>query len=608
MNKNTTNIYNSKQKKNPDQIQKQYDEIIRILKIKWNNKSRLIKWGNTKLKLKIPKSTNYQKLIEQIISSGNETKFSKKMFGCSSFEEIIEKDLIEDGLNAFSKETIIVIAEKLSQNKKKWKFTKSNVSELTSTVVSHTNLKDYEKLLPNLIQNKLIPNLIQHHKAVVGPLGITRSLEDRSGFDGDDLVELLSTYVTKETLIHFCNNAGFLPDYFLNNKNYSPDEFQQLILTYGTDDDIRILFTNLIEKQFININSDEDRSIGKITPYGIIVNASDDPIKDLVSFVLEKTNSTALDIHLKEEGFSSGPLEFRLYGKCLMHSPEAVLNREFGMNDLMEIGKRLGLIRLDHVTQKDQLIRYLLLAMGFTISTEISGISAYLKLLESYVNKLESEIDSEQLRGLMMNVYVQSEKILKDLIYFHVAIFWSSVRKEENNESKLSIARKIIRQEFGERKDFSKPSFGQLVYLIKKMNTYVSENESRRKQIQNALGRDYVFPPKELETLIKIAESRGQFSHDSLKPHSSSFSTIDIIKELSSIGRKLKSEKIYPTIFRVTRDITNQYGISYVDAIDEDDVSWNVKTEEWLEPGTLGMMHSRTDKIAIFPFLVIKYW
>jgi len=287
---------------------------------------------------------------------------------------------------------------------------------------------------------------------------------------------------------------------------------------------------------------------------------------------------------------------------------EDVLNHEFGMNDLREVGKRLGLIRLDYVTQKDNLIRYLLLGLGFTISTKISGISAYLKLLEEYQIKFESETDSEQLNGLMMNVYIQSEKILKDLIYFHIAIFWSSVQELEDSEGKLSIARKIIRQEFKEKKDFSKPSFGQLVYLMKKMNSYVLESEHKRKQIKNALGRDYVFPIEELESLVKIAESRSQFSHDSTNQNIESLSSIDIIKRLASIGRTLKSEKIYPVTFRVTRDITNQYGITYLESIDEDGISWNIKTNEWLPPGTLGMMNSRTDKIAVFPFLVTKYW
>jgi len=422
-----------------------------VIRLRVNSKAGLFEWVNKNLNLKIPKSTNYQKLIEQIINSGNEANFSKKMYGLSSFDEIIEKDLINDGLSAFSKEESVIIAEKLSQNKKKWKFTKSNVGDLTRILISHSNLKDYEKLLPELIQNEQIPSLIQHHRAVVRPLGITRSIAERSGFDADDLVELLSAYVTKETLTHFCDNAKFLANYLLINKNYSPDEIQQLISIYGTDDDIKNLFIVLIENQFIDIKDEEHRSIGIITPYGIIVNSSEDPIKDLVSLVLEKTSDTALDIHLKEQGYSSGPLEYRLYGKCLMTPPEDILNHEFGMNDLREIGKRLGLIRLDYVTQKNHLIRYLLLALGFTISTEISRISAYLKLLEEYQNKFESERDSEQLRGLMMNVYIQSEKILKDLIYFHIAIFWPSVQEIEDSEGKLHIARKIIRREFRDK-------------------------------------------------------------------------------------------------------------------------------------------------------------
>lgn len=595
-------------KKKLNGVNPQYDEIIRIVKIKINSRSKLIEWVNKKLKLKILKATSYYNILEKIVNSDNETKFSKRMFDLSSFDEIIEKNLIFECLSIFSKETTVTIAEKLSQNKKKWKFTKTNLGDLTTTLVSHTHLKDYERLFPELIQKETIPKLIQYRRVVVGPLGITRSIADRSGSDAYDLAELLSTYLTDETVIYFRNNARFLYSDILNDKNYSVDEIQQLILTYATDEDIKNLFTVLIENQFIKINGEEYSSIGIITPQGIITNNSDDPIKDLVSLVLEKTNRNALDIHLKEEGHSSGPLENRLYAKCLMTPLEDILNHEFGMNDLREIGKQLGLIRLDYVTQKDQLIRYLLLALGFTISTEISGISTYLKLLEDYKNKFESETDSEQLRGLMMNVYIQSEKILKDLIYFHISVIWSNEQESEDSVGKLSIARKIMRKKLGEKRDFSKPSFGQLVYLMKKMNSYVSDNEDKHKLIKNELGRDYVFPLETLEGLVKIAESRSQYSHDSENQKADSLSSMDIIKKLLSISRILKSEKIYPITFRVTQDITNQYGVTYLESIDEDGIHWTIKTKEMLDPGTLGMMYSKTDKIAVFPFLVTKYW
>lgn len=291
-----------------------------------------------------------------------------------------------------------------------------------------------------------------------------------------------------------------------------------------------------------------------------------------------------------------------------MTPPEEVLHHEFGMDALREFGKRLGLIRLDYVTQKDQLIRYLLLGLGFTLSTEISGISTYLKLLEQCQNKIESETDTEQLRGLMMNVYIQSEKILKDLIYFHISIFLSDVEEFEYDDEKLSVARKIIQTEFGDRKDISKPSFGQLVYLMKKINSHVLENKSKRKQIKDKLGRDNVFPPDMLDDLVEIVKSRNQLSHDSVNPNVNALSSGDIIKKLSSIGRDLKSKKICPITFRVTRHITNQYGITYLESTDEDDIHWDIKTDEDMEPRTLGMMYSTTDKIAVFPFLVIKYW
>lgn len=588
----------------------QYEEIIRILRKKVSSRARLITSINTNLKLNIPKSTNYQKLLEKLVSSGNEKKFSKKMYNLSSFNEIIEKEQIDDALYAFPKETLVLIAEQLSDKKKKWKFTKTNVSDLKRTLVFNTQKSDYQKLFPQLIQKQQIPNLIQHYKAVVGPLGITNSTVERSGYDADNLVEFLSYYITSNTMKDFLEHSSFIPTELpMIDEKLLPIAIQQLIITYGSDDEIRILFNTLIENEIIQINSDEYYSIGIVTPYGVIYSNFDDPIQELISYVLKKTSHDALDYHLREDGYASGPLELRLYGKCLVIPPEKILDHEFGMNDLREIGKNLGLVRLEKLTKKNLLIKYILLALGFITSTEISGISKFISDVEELQTKIESEKDPEKLSGLVMNVYVLSEKILKDLIYFHIAIFWSVVQQEEDKESKLALARKIIREEFKEKKDFSKPSFGQLVYLMKTMNNYVTNNPTRLKLIQNTLGRDYVFPPQELEHLIKINESRAQFSHDSSSSKQNEFlSSNEIINNLISVAKQFKAQKIYPITFRIKSEVTNEYGTSYYEAISEDNKNWKILNKDWLAPGTMGMMYSRTDEIAVFPFLVIKYW
>lgn len=589
-----------------------YDDIIPILREKWNTKDDFIEWTNKNLKIKIPKNSTYEKTLSEIHNLKKENVFCKKAFSCNSLKEIIEKYDIELALGVFSREELTLIADILSVHKQKWKYNKTTIRGLTKSIVINTTKEDLQKLFENLILEHRIPDLIQYYKIVAGPLGITKAIVERRGVEADDLIDLLSKYLTMSTYDEFKKRAKFIPsDYKTGTANQLlPIKLQQIIISTGTKKQILDIFNELIADEVIKINKDYDYYAFKVTPCGIFSNIPDDPIEKLVDILMDELPDEALDNELRTDGYTSGPIRSRLVGMTIITPPESILEKIFGLPDLREIGKNLGLVRIDKISNKTELIRYLLIRIGFSMPKRIEGISQFIKILEGYGNQVKNNTPPEKLTGIMTSVYIETEKILKDLIYFHTSCFWPESTESGNREKILDLVHKKIKKEFDEGRDIPRLTFGQLIHLMKKMNKYVDEKNNIKKIVQDELDRSELFPSTDLDILLQINDNRARFTHNSeiSQQNENIFTPSEIIEKLLKIAKDFQIKKTYPTIFRVLREITNEYNVSYLEATDENGNSWTVKTNDWIEPGTIGFMHSKTDVIAVFPLITTKFW
>src|SRR5438445_6033435 len=173
----------------------------------------------------------------------------------------------------------------------------------------------------------------------------------------------------------------------------------------------------------------------------------------------------------------------------------------------------------------------------------------------------------------------------------------------------MEAVHEIVRKEFDERKDISRYTFGQLIRFMVQMNKYAKEKSKMHKIIHEDLCRRDLFPPKDLELLLKINENRARFTHDAESTQNENlFSGPEIIGKLLEIAKEFQLQKIYPTTFRVLREITNEYNVSYLEVLDENEKQWTVKTDYWIVPGTIGMMYSKTEVISVFPLIVSMFW
>src|SRR5207245_530454 len=237
-------------------------------------------------------------------------------------------------------------------------------------------------------------------------IGITRTTEERKGMEADDLIELLSKYLTIKTYDEFKKRTKFLPiDYKTGTANeLLPIKFQQLIITFGTKKQILQIFNELIEEGIIRINNDYDYYTFKVTPCGVFFDIPYEPTDELVDILMNEVDQDALEKELQTEGNTSGPLRSRLVGMTVVTPPESILDKMFGLPVLRRIGKNLGLVRIDKISNKSDLIRYLLIKIGFSMPKRTEGITQYIRILDGYLNQGKNITSSEKVIGIMTSV------------------------------------------------------------------------------------------------------------------------------------------------------------------------------------------------------------
>ncbi len=67
--------------------------------------------------------------------------------------------------------------------------------------------------------------------------------------------------------------------------------------------------------------------------------------------------------------------------------------------------------------------------------------------------------------------------------------------------------------------------------------------------------------------------------------------------------QRLRRDDVYPSVIRVKREVTDEFGRRYVEAIDEDEKPWLIHSERYLSPNELYFMHTVTSSIAAEPYL-----
>ena len=523
---------------------------------------------------------------------------------------------------------LIFVADKLSQDRKKWSYDKRSKISVTKAIASNVKEEELAQVLKQSLGERTpygdtFPEALQFQKIVFGPLGFLESVVKRSRYDAEAVADIFTKYVKgdnplekvvresrdkipKDVLQSVIDKQG------ISNRSM----LTQLVLAYLSDKEICNLVNELLAKEIIKIDISglyEDIEYPWIiTRYGLALLPRGEPINNLVNIVKEHYGEEDLEPELRA---FSGDFSTKLLEYCIMESPEVILQRLFGLPSSRRIAKELGFVS-DKIEKINEVVALILLGLGFNVPPTLTGATAYLNNIQKFKRDLSDSRDVGVRSGIMSRVFVEMERILRDLAYFYTTFLWSE--QLDNLESaietemveltpkqvKMKALDFFVRKKFRIKKPFERLGFGDFIGLITTVNKTAQKARSLKKKMNRAFGRTWILENKHIKVLENISPYRSSFTHT--KDYPGDEKCDEIGKLIENLIEEIRLRKIYPIVMRISREISDEYGKRYAECIDENGNRWLVYTDEYLDTSRPYFVHSKTSNIAVNPVIVEK--
>jgi hypothetical protein len=599
-------------------IQELHREISEFFKgdFQFGDKQGFLGFIKERLYLSLPKSHSYLEIIEDIVKENKEKEFCR-LFESEDFSglrcvfrnriildffstpelRLTAHALLKGGYDASSGNSIIEAVSK-----------KATEAEIIGSFVKN-NMETSEN---NIVQQK--------RRWVVGPLGLSKSVASRSWTGANELSKVLRTYLTgwKE-----------FGEFFSRAKEYNELKWKesvrepfykskgvQLILTSFNDESVIGILNTLVDSDVLDIDSVKKFDDIIVTPYGAFKEEYSAGYNNLVDLILScfANRLDSLDVALKAEGLSNGPVDFRVREYCLRRKPYEIIRALFGIGpNLIEVANEIGLVSLGKMKDKDILLQTILLKLGFTLPPRLEGIWAFRESLKKYKMQFENLGDEDQKKGLWNKVFSDTEKILRDFILFFFSFAWESkLREYYEDDKKEDKLKEMINKEFGIEKPFDVSTLGDLCALLSKTSQKIRSDASIKKAVESLYKRAYLISEEDFEKLNYVKSSRTSLTgvHTTTRKPADPMKTISTLLEMSEDWSSRDSLKlVFPLMIRIKEWKNDEFGMSTVTAIDEEGREWILqKSGMWIRPEYAYYMLTDTQRIAIEPILVQKIW
>lgn len=591
------------------------DYLRALVNFQFQNKKTFLGFLSQEFSIKIPKRATYLQISKIIISKGYEKKFSNKIADVNDFDCLVAGYDIVNGLSAFSSEELLEIAECLRKRNPKWKLKKTSMKELITSISVIAGREEIQTCLNELFLRSVkekgsFKSVRQNERWTVGPYGILRSTYKRSTSVSNDLMRFFNKDLNRAAFIEFLKVIE-IPSNIIPSKNDPLLVQKSIQLIFSSCDDNLIFNTlnSLIDNELIKIDSSEKYWNFYATPCGLFKETYGE-VDDLAKLLIKEIPEKDLDIELNKEEIRDGTLKMRVLELCLRKNPSIILSDLFGFPALRRIARNFSFISVDNISDRKKLIDLILLKLGFKIPPILIGINQYQEKLLDYRAQIQTSIRKrEEKIGIMTDIYSQTERILKDLIYFYSANIWADeILSKYEPEEKLEAAESIIMKKVNNDREIQKASFGKLIQMLRNINNLVNSDERIKKKFIQKFHRSELLDRSHFQALDEVSPYRSRFTHDKKDKQVTNQNCLDIINTLSNLVSDLQEKSVYPNFIRISREITNEYGVNYVEAIDEKGKKWTIKTNEWIETELSYFMISKTKPIAIEPIIIEKFW
>lgn len=523
---------------------------------------------------------------------------------------------------------LIFIADKLSQDRTRWKYDKRKKSSVIEAITSNVKEEELKKQLQESCGKEMssgdtFPDFLQYENVVFGPLGFLQSPIERDRNDAEVTADIITRYIEGEdfldTLVHEFHSK--IPEQVSELATsvkgiYRKSALKHVVLTYVSDEDICNLANQLLQKGRIKIDVQdlyenvEDPWI--VTRYGLALKQSEEPINSLVRLLNRRYGESDLESELREY---SGDFTTRLLEYCIKESPEVILRRLFGIPELRKIAKNFGFAS-DKSERIEEIIALVLLGLGFDVPPSLAGVTTSLTNIQKLEKDFSDSRDIGGRSGIMGRVFVEMERVLRDLTHFYIAFLWKKqlddLREKIEEEMTELNSRQIelkaidsfLRRKFKLEKPFERVGFGELIGLLRMANNKSENSKLLKRKMMKSFGRTRVLENRQMKVLDGISPFRSSFTHT--KDYPGDVKCIEIIRQVENLLQEIHSDRICPLVMRVSREVRDEYGKSYAECIDEKGDRWLLYTDEFLYTTRPYFLHSKTPKIAVNPIIVEK--
>jgi len=622
-------------------VKEDYIRLKIYVRKRFGSKENFLSFLQEKMGVVFPKNISYRDLLSKLDETFQREKWLS-ILGVESLEDAEVRaylfDALCEGLPEWPVgEYFIPLYEKLVGEKIKIR-SKREKREPARRLAFEVNRRDFIRVWVQLCRKEKLPFVVHYKNVTLGALGWLRSVVIRKKsfvggyvpeimdvierFDEDSQLKILSELVVKLKEISedperfgFSEKIGREIIDLIEIINEERDGFVkmlmglQLIFTYLNDEDFigiinDLLARNEIKPPKINGFYEEvplDSDI-IVTRYGIIKRVFEKSPNELLAELLQKELKQE-DLEPDLEGYH-GEFSLRVLEYCIKEDPREILSKMFGIPRLRNIvEKYLALKAARKIKSTDELVDLILLGLGFDLPPKtVEGINSFRGSLVDSEKRVKS---GEDVRTVMMDVFDGLDKILRELSYFYLYFLWDLENLEETEE-RIEKIDKLVWELKVANKQFSKLTLGERVKLLRALNNKIKKDKNRKKKFYEAFNREYVLSSVHLNILDRMVKYRNKIVHKEEGVIFTKKDALEVIEELKKLTDTFKREEIYPKVVRVKREVTNEYGISYFEAEDEDGIPWTIGRSHWIDTTKLYFMRSKTSPVAIDPLLIEK--
>jgi len=599
-------------------------------KKRFGNKEKFVAFVNREAGIELSNKKSYSILVSEIYENIGEKDFLS-ILDIADLEEAEMRCCLADVFYkaidvATWRDQFSPLYEKLTGEKIKIKL-KGEKKKPAYELAFSIGENEFISAWIDLYKKGFLPPIIHYENIVIGPFGWLKSLEKRDKDNFESFSDVIGIVGAKydpgsQDIIFRCllgiieQRIGSIQDEVGREALKHLEEFEseqdeeirsakalQIICKYLNDEKIISIINGLVAcKQIAGPKTHGlyERYLYSfsnwiITKYGIF---KQDPLWErkpnerLSELIQKKVRKENLEPELEPY---QGDYPVNLLAYCVREDPKKILDHLTGIPDLRNIAKELGIPAAQMIKSKDELIKLILLRLGFNIPPEIVGISQYRKLLDDYYSDIDN---NKPVKEIMRDVYAETENMLRDLSYFYIC--WYAKSKEKINEmlSELNIS----------DKPFQRLTLGEHIKLVRTLNTKIKRDGALKKRFLSDFDKDYILPKDKLDLLDKISASRKPFVHiDKDEPLPDREECIQIVSYLQDFSEFIEKEEIFPMVIQTKRDVTDEYGMSHYEVVDDKNNEWWVyKDNLWLDVHKSYFMRTATKQVAISPVIIEK--